>query len=197
MKKPFSQACENNKQPILKVLTRYFADRHTVLEIGSGSGQHAVFFAERLPGITWQPSDLPENLSGLRLWIDEVELENIKPPVKLNVLSNPWPDDRFDAAYTANTSHIMSLNAVSIMFQQLGKRLPAGGIFCQYGPFNYEGQFTSDSNARFDTMLRQREKHMGIRDFDDIASFATDNGFELLDDVEMPANNRILVWQKI
>ncbi len=196
MEKPFSQACENNKQPILNVLTRYFSDRKSVLEIGSGTGQHAVFFAAGLPFLQWQPSDLAENLPGLQLWIDEAELRNIKTPVKLDMLGNVWPDDHYDAAYTANTCHIMPMDAVKVMFWQLGNRLSAGSIFCQYGPFNYHGLFTSDSNARFDEMLRQRVPHMGIRDYDDIAGLATANGFKLLEDIEMPANNRTLVWVK-
>ena len=194
MEKPFSQACENNKQPILDVLQRYFKNSRKVLEIGSGTGQHAVHFAGHLPFLQWQPTDLSDNLPGQKLWFDEARLPNLMPPLALDVLDQDWPVSDFDAVFSANTAHIMPWTAVEAMFSGLGKRMSSGGVFCQYGPFNYQGKFTSDSNARFDESLKQRATQMGIRDFENIEQLAAAEGMVLEDDVAMPANNRLLVW---
>ncbi|WP_461536641.1 DUF938 domain-containing protein [Spongorhabdus nitratireducens] len=194
--KPFSQACENNKTPILDVLQHYFKNSRKVLEIGTGTGQHAVHFARNMPFLQWQPTDLSENLPGQRLWFGEAQLPNLMSPLVLDVLDQNWPVSEFDAVFSANTAHIMPWTAVEAMFSGIGKRMPAGGLFCQYGPFNYQGQFTSDSNARFDESLKQRAQHMGIRDFESIEQLAFLQGFDLKQDIAMPANNRVLVWYR-
>lgn len=196
MNKPFSQACENNKEPVLQVLERYFVQAGNVLEIGSGTGQHAVWFARHLPHLVWQTSDLPENHPGIRQWLNEARLPNLKSPVELDVSSNAWPVDQVDYVFSANTAHIMPWPAVIKMFAGVGKRLVSGGVFGLYGPFNYQGAFTSDSNAAFDRCLREKASHRGIRDFEAIQQQAGENGLLLLEDVAMPANNRLLVWRK-
>jgi SAM-dependent methyltransferase len=187
--KPFSEASERNRAPILAILKRVFADRKRVLEIGSGTGQHAAYFAPELPHLVWQTSDVAENLSDIRQWAPD------PPPIELNV-DKEWPALLVDAVFSANTCHIMSWLLVEKMFSGVGRLLPPGGLFALYGPFNYGGKHTSDSNARFDAMLRARDPASGLRDFDDIAGLAKRAGLILLEDNAMPANNRLLVFRK-
>jgi hypothetical protein len=194
--KPFSQACENNKHPILERLREVFVEPGTVLEIGTGTGQHAVCFAAALPHLAWQPSDQAGNERLCQPWLDDYPGDNILPPVALNVAEEPWPVEAIEAAYSANTAHIMAWPEVEQMFRGLGERLPVGAAFCLYGPFNYDGHFTSDSNARFDQYLKNQAPHMGIRDMDDLKRLASSAGFNLEADHEMPANNRLLVWRR-
>ena len=151
--KPFSQACENNKAPILAVLKKAFADVNDVLEIGTGTGQHAIYFAAHLTHVSWQPSDVGEHLPGIHLWLEDAQLSNIKPPLALNVLDENWPIISSQAVFTSNTLHIMGKAEVERFFVKLGELLADGGKFCCYGPFNYGGQFTSQSNARFNGWL--------------------------------------------
>lgn len=193
---PFSQACENNKQPILDCLRTVLEPARSVLEIGTGTAQHAVFFAEALPHLTWQPSDHPDSAHIGRERLAAARLPNLKPFVALDVGADDWPVADFDAVFSANTAHIMSWTEVESMFQGIAGRLSTGGVFCLYGPFNEQGRFTSDSNRRFDQHLRSRAAHMGIRDIDDLNALAHSLGMRLHDDVAMPANNRILVWRK-
>jgi cyclopropane fatty-acyl-phospholipid synthase-like methyltransferase len=193
--KPYSEACERNQQPILDVLTHEFAASSRVLEIGSGTGQHAVFFGRHLPHLSWQTSDLPEHHAGIRAWIRDAGLANVSLPITLNV-TEPWPAISFDSAFSANTAHIMSWPAVVDMFTQLGARLPPGGRFALYGPFNENGRYTSESNASFDQWLKARDAGSGIRDAGDLKALAQMQGLEFRADHSMPANNRILVWEK-
>lgn len=193
--KPYAPACERNRDPILAVLREHFADRRQVLEIGSGTGQHAVHFAAALPHLTWQTSDRPENLPGIRLWLDEAALPNTPPPLPLDV-NGPWPQLRFDAAFSANTLHILAWPEVERMFAGLAGVLTETAKLVIYGPFNYGGRHTSESNARFDAMLRAEAAHQGIRDFEAVDALATRIGLDLLEDRAMPANNRCLVWQR-
>jgi SAM-dependent methyltransferase len=195
MAKNFSPACARNREPILVVLRNYFAHCSRVLEIGSGTGQHAVFFAEHLPHLVWQTSDLPDNHASINAWREEAQLPNVLPPLALDV-SGAWPRESFDAVFTANTCHIMSWQQVVRMFEGLGRTLQAGGMLCIYGPFKYGGTFTSASNARFDAMLRAQAAHMGIRDFEAVNRLAVAQGLVLQDDIDMPANNQLLVWQR-
>lgn len=195
--KPFSQACQNNRQPILERIKAVFTEPATILEIGTGTGQHAVYFAAELSHLTWQPSDRPGGAGHSLGWIQEAALANIRPPLELDVSLGSWPVDTIDGAYSANTAHIMSWEEVEAMFAGLAKRLIAGGLFCLYGPFNYEGQFTSDSNRLFDRHLRSQAAHMGIRNMDDMLELAGRVRFGLESDFELPANNRLLVWRKL
>jgi cyclopropane fatty-acyl-phospholipid synthase-like methyltransferase len=194
--KQYSQACEENREPILAVIREVFANAHDILEIGSGTGQHAVYFARHLPHLTWQPADLAENHTSIQAWREESGLVNVLPPIELDVSASTWPDGTYDGLFSANTIHIMSLEEVKIMFSGIGKLLQTGARCCLYGPFNYNGTFTSDSNQQFDNWLKSRDPASGIRDFEVIAELANTNGFVLMDDNEMPVNNRLLVWQK-
>lgn len=196
MNKPFSEACERNKAPILAVLRPLYADRRHVLEIGSGTGQHAVFFAAALPHLRWQCSELPSNLPGLRLWLDEAALPNLPPPLALDASADDPPRADHDAVFTANTLHIMAWPQVQRLFAGLGRRLPHGALFTVYGPFNYEGRFTSDSNARFDAALRSADPARGIREFEAVDALARAQGLALRDDQAMPAHNRCITWQR-
>lgn len=196
MEKPFSQACENNKDPILSVLKRVFANARRVLEIGSGTGQHSVHFAPNLAHLEWYTSDLTENLAGIRLWMEEQPSENLFPPTVLDVNASDWPIEDFDAVFSANTAHIMHWPDVESMFRGVARYLPTGGRFALYGPFSYDGVHTSESNARFDLSLRARDPRMGVRDFDALEELADQGSLVLLEDNEMPANNRTLVWEK-
>lgn len=192
----FSAACERNREPIVAVLRQRFAHSRRVLEIGSGTGQHAVFFAAHLPHLVWQTSDLPDNHASINAWINEARLPNVLAPMALDV-SGHWPQDSFDAVFSANTCHIMSWHNVECMFDGIGRTLQPRGVLCIYGPFKYGGEFTSPSNARFDAMLRAQAEHMGIRDFEAVNRLAVDHGLALQDDVPMPANNQLLVWQSV
>jgi SAM-dependent methyltransferase len=195
MTKQFSAACERNRDPILAVLREEFAPPcASVLEIGSGTGQHAVYFAARLPHLVWHTSDLPQNHPSILAWMEEAALPNLRPPLMLDVLGS-WPEQRFDGVFSANTCHIMPWEAVVAMFAHLPKVLAPGGKVCIYGPFNYGGRFTSDSNAAFDAALRARGAHMGIRDVEAVEALAMAHGLCFLQDRAMPANNRLLTWR--
>lgn len=196
MTKPFSQACENNKAPILQVLKDAFSEVSQVLEVGSGTGQHAVYMAEHLPDLQWQPSDQAIYLPGVKLWCNEYAGDNLLPPVELDVTQAQWPEVQADGVFTANTLHIMSRAMVEAFFKGVGALLPEAGKLCIYGPFNYQGAYTSESNQAFDTLLRERDPLSGIRDFEAIEQLAKSAGFVLVNDHAMPANNRLLEWRK-
>lgn len=193
--KPFAPACERNQGPILEVLRQYFHDRRHVLEIGSGTGQHAVFFAPAFPNAIWQTSDVVENLPGIRMWLDEAALPNLPPPLTLDV-TGTWPDARFDAVFSANSLHIMPWSAVEQFFAGVSRVLDPGGVLAVYGPFNYHGTFTTESNREFDAWLKQRSALSGIRDFEAVDRLANSIGCQLTKDHTMPANNRLLVWRR-
>ncbi|HWK52234.1 MAG TPA: DUF938 domain-containing protein [Steroidobacter sp.] len=193
--KPFAPACERNQDPILAVLRQYFLDRRRVLEIGSGTGQHAAHFAPAFPDATWQTSDLEENLPGIRMWLDEAALPNLPAPLTLDV-TGKWPDATFDAIFSANSLHIMPWSAVEQFFAGAGRVLEPGGIVAVYGPFNYNGTYTSDSNREFDGWLKQRSSSSGIRDFEAVDRLAQEIGCTLVQDHPLPANNRLLVWRR-
>ena len=194
--KPFSAAAERNSSAILDVLRIELADASAVLEIGSGTGQHAVRFAAAMPTVTWQTSDLEGNHEGIRAWIDAAGLGNLKPPLSLDVMTAELPDVDFDAVFSANTAHIMNPDAVERMFDLVGKVLPDGGRFCLYGPFRQQGQFNADSNAAFDQSLRSQDAGMGIRDIEVLDDLAKENGMTRCRWYAMPANNHIAVWRK-
>jgi cyclopropane fatty-acyl-phospholipid synthase-like methyltransferase len=167
-----------------------------VLEIGSGTGQHAVHFAAHLPHLIWQPSDLAENLPGIELWRAEAARSNLLPALALDVNQPQWPDTGADGVFSANTLHIVSWSEVRLFFAGVGRVLPPGGVLAVYGPFNYRGRHSSDSNARFDRMLRSQDPRSGIRDFEAVDALAAEQHLALQRDVPMPANNRTLVWRR-
>ena len=197
MERPFSQGCENNKQPILEILLMEFADRTAVLEIGSGTGQHAVYFAPAMPHLTWQPSDVGANLPGIIQWRETFPADNLLPPLELDVTQSPWPAITADAVFSANTAHIMPWHAVCDMFRGIGQLLPVNGAFCLYGPMSYNGEYTSDSNRQFDQWLKDQNPCQGIRDFHELNRLAIFAGLLLLEDIPMPANNHLLIWRKV
>lgn len=196
MTRHFSDACERNREPILAVLRDVLADAKKVLEIGSGTGQHAVYFGAALPHLTWQTSDLPQNHASIHGWLHEAKLPNVLPPFALDVASGDWPAGPFDAVFTANTCHIMAWDEVRAMFAGVARILRPQGVMCVYGPFNYGGKFTSESNALFDMSLKAQGEHMGIRNFEDVDRLAHEQGMTMVADHDMPAHNRLLVWRR-
>jgi len=193
--KPFSESCVQNREPILSVLRTCFADRRHVLEIGSGTGQHAVYFGAGLPHLRWQTADVSEHHAGIRQWLDEAALPNVLPPLTLDVSQAGWRSGRYDAVFSANTLHIMSWREVERFFAGVGAVLEPGGVLAVYGPFNYGGRYTSESNARFDAWLKARNPASGVRDFEAVDALAHAQGLVLQQDIAMPANNRTLVWR--
>ena len=196
MNKPFSQACANNQQPIAAVLKQLLVDSGSVLEIGSGTGQHAVYFGTQLPQLQWHTSDRVENHPGIHQWLNEAGLNNVHPPLVLDVSQPQWPQVEIDTIFSANSVHIMGWPEVEQLFAGVGRLLPIGGLLMLYGPFNYSNRYTSDSNARFDIWLKQQHPASAIRNFEAVDQLAADIGLRLQHDIEMPANNRILCWRK-
>lgn len=193
----FSPSCERNKHLINEQLINVFTSSTNLLEIGSLSGQHAVYISPNLPHLTWQPSDLAENIAGLRQNLQLANIINIKPPISLDVCDTAmWPNSQFDAIFTANSLHIMPWQAVIEFFKNLQHSLAATATLCIYGPFKYNGEFTSHSNADFELWLKQRNSLSGIRDFEAVNQLAENLGFKLVADTAMPANNQLLTWSR-
>ncbi|MEQ1888511.1 MAG: DUF938 domain-containing protein [Alphaproteobacteria bacterium] len=193
---PFSQAAENNKAPIADILCGIFADVREVLEIGSGTGQHAVYFGQCLPHLIWRTSDLADNIPDIRARLAAEASENVIPPVVLDVAVQPWPVTKIDGVFSANAVHIMSWRHVVHMFRALSQVLCDRATLCLYGPFRYKGEFTTPSNAQFDLWLKQRDPQSGVRDFEAVDALANAIGLRLVADHAMPANNQLLVWQR-
>jgi cyclopropane fatty-acyl-phospholipid synthase-like methyltransferase len=196
MNKPYSQACENNKEPILHKIEDIFLESTTVWEIGSGTGQHACYFARNLPHLQWQATDLVSNLNGINSWIEASGLENLAQSLALNVSDKQWPGQEIEALFSANTLHIMSWAEVECFFSGMGQYLTQDARVCIYGPFNYHGAYTSPSNESFDQWLKSRDSKSGVRDFEAIEKLAKLVGLSVKDDFAMPANNRLLVLQR-
>lgn len=197
MELPYSEACERNKGPILDVIRPVLADCRQLLEIGSGTAQHAVWLARHLPGLRWQPSDVAEHLPGIRARLAAEGPDNVLPPVVLDVAERPWPVAGVDAVFSANTLHIMGWDEVVEFFRGAGEIAAGGGVLIVYGPFRYGGAHTSTSNADFDLWLKRRDPGSGIRDFEAVDALARAEGFTLVADHAMPANNRTLVWHRM
>ena len=194
--KPEAPAVQRNRKAILDVIEVEFRHCESVLEIGSGTGQHAIFFARHMPRLRWQTSDLVANHEGIHAWLQDAQLGNVKAPLALDVAQPPQIDTRFDAVFSANTAHIMNLAEVEAMFGVVTHCLARDGVFCLYGPFNQGGNFTSDSNRQFDASLRGKNSAMGIRSLEDLDRFATPNGLYRKRLYAMPANNMIAVWAR-
>jgi cyclopropane fatty-acyl-phospholipid synthase-like methyltransferase len=193
--KLFSAACERNRDPILAILREHLGGHERILEIGSGTGQHAVYFARCFPGIIWQTSDREENLQGIKAWLSEAGLSNTPAPLHLDVRAS-WPEETYDVVFTANTLHIMSWEEVISFFEGLAGVLKERGVFFVYGPFNENGQYTSASNADFDLSLRSQNPKMGIRDLEKVVALAKAQDLHGMTRYPMPANNQSLVFQK-
>jgi len=194
--KPYSESCDQNKDPILAVLKEELADIQTVLEIASGTGQHAVYFSTQLNHLHWITSDLEENHSAIQQWIDDCPDGHVEGPLLIDVNQEHWLDESVCGVFSANSAHIMNWPSVVKMMQGVANTLRKGGIFCLYGPFNYKGDYTSDSNRNFDAWLKERDPDSGIREFEKLNYLAYENNMILKKDYEMPANNRLLVWVK-
>ena len=194
--KPFSEYAERNAAPILEILKREFRDRSQVLEIGSGTGQHAVTFAKELRHLYWQTSDMDENHAGISAWVAHAGIENLGAPVSLDVRTAQVDENAYDAAFSSNTAHIMSIDAVEKMFSLLGRALRDGGVFCLYGPFQRNGEFNTQSNADFDANLCQRDPAMGIRDIERLDEFAYAAGMHRQRMYAVPSNNNVAVWHR-
>jgi cyclopropane fatty-acyl-phospholipid synthase-like methyltransferase len=194
--KPFAESCVQNRDPILAVLREVFADRRRVLEIGSGTGQHAVYFGAELPHLVWQTADVPAHHAGILAWLFDAALPNVLPPLALEACQTGWRSGRYDAVFSANTLHIMGWPEVECFFAGVGAVLEPGGVLAVYGPFNYDGAFTSESNARFDAWLKARDPASGVRDFEAVDGLARAQGLVLRQDIAMPANNRSLLWRR-
>ena len=193
---PFSQACENNKHPILKVLKEYISDQDSLLEIAGGTGQHGEFFAENLPNLHWQTSDLPGAVADLNLRISKANLQNLPPAFTLDVNDTNWNVKKYELLFTANSLHIMSEKSVEKFFSRIPNVLHECALVFIYGPFKYGGKFTARSNAEFDERLKDRDFRSGIRDFEVISELAVSGGLSLVADVQMPSNNQLLVFSR-
>ncbi len=191
--KEFSQACENNKNPILGALKKHFLNVSRVLEVGSGTGQHAIYFADQLDWLVWQPTEVSERIGVLRNNCKFTSRSNLRSPLSLNIFES-WPQIQFDAIFTANTLHIIPDSGIKALFSKIAPNVDSGFRIAIYGPFKYDGQFTSESNFAFDNWLRTQNSNRGIRDFEKVDKMAQDIGLNLIEDCIMPANNQLLVW---
>ena len=194
--KPFAESCAQNQAEICAVLEILLPNNKHVLEIGSGTGQHAVYFSERLPHLIWQTSDQEQYHEGINLWLDEAQLDNTRAPISLDVSTSTWPKLEIDTLFSANAVHIMAWENVVDYFNNGASLLKKDGYFILYGPFNYNDEYTSESNQRFDQWLKERDSKSGIRNFETLDDLANKNNMQLAHDIEMAANNRILCWQK-
>jgi len=194
--KPYSQACENNKEPLLAILRETLRGARRVLEIGSGTGQHAVYFAAHLPHLVWHTSDLPPMHTGIRAWLEASELENVRAPLALDVDAAEWPVGEVDAVFSANTLHILPWRSVEHLFQGVGRVLGPRGVLAVYGPFKFEGRYTSASNESFDRFLRARDPQSGVRDFEALDALAAGQGLAFAERHVMPAHNETLIWRR-
>jgi cyclopropane fatty-acyl-phospholipid synthase-like methyltransferase len=196
LEKPYAPSCDRNRDPILEVIRQYLAEPATVLEIASGTGQHGLYFSKAMPHLSWQCSDLPANLPGIQIWLDEAGLNNMRAAIALDVNQMQWPLENIDVIFTANSLHIMSWDSVKALFARAKALLQLNGQLIVYGPFNYNGEYSSESNQQFDQWLLNRDPQSAIRHFEDVCQLAEQAGLSLIQDHPMPANNRCIVWKK-
>lgn len=194
--RPFAEYAARNAAPILEILQREFRGASHVLEIGSGTGQHAVVFSAAMDHLHWQTSDLDENHAGIRAWIDSSRIQNVSPPLSIDVREATVEAGAYDAAFSSNTAHIMDIDAVEKMFLLVSQALRPGGVFCLYGPFRQCGAFNTQSNADFDANLRQRDPLMGIRDVETLNEFAAAGSLQRARFYAVPSNNNVAVWTR-
>lgn len=198
MSKRDAPATARNREPILEVLARWLPEPARVLEVGSGTGQHAIFFAERLPHLEWQPSEHdPEGLASIEAWRVEARRPNLASPIALDAAASDWlvAPASFDAIFNANTLHIAPWRVTEGLLAGAGRTLVRGGLVLLYGPFRVGGEHTSPSNADFDASLRARDPSWGVRDLEDVIVLAERNGLDWIETNDLPANNKLLVFR--
>jgi len=195
--KQYAPACERNSDFILEILRPVLKNKNLLLEIGSGTGQHAAYMAPHFPNLRWLPTDLEENLASIEAWRQDSPADNIATPVAFNLETGHWPLENCDAVLCINTIHIISWKLVVKLFKGVGGVLSAGGIFYVYGPYRYSDRELEPSNQNFDLWLKQRDSGSGIREFEKVNELARENGLALVFDKSMPANNRSICWEKI
>lgn len=188
---------ERNHKPILDILKQYLVGNTRLLEIGSGNGQHAVIFANHFKDLYWVTSDRKSEHANIKSTLSSAKCSNVAGPISLEIGVDDINEKPFDYVFSANTLHIMEWKENKVLFKLLGKRLREGALVFFYGPFNYDGKFTSPSNEEFDKWLKERNPKSGIRHFEDIQNAMIKSGFKLLKDHPMPSNNRILVFERL
>ena len=198
MDKYHAESTIRNRTPILEILKKEIEGSKKLLEIGSGTGQHAVYFSKKLPQILWQTSDRSMNHESIIYWIKRYNLKNLLPPLDIEIgLNEKNINDIFDCVFSSNTSHIMSLENVKKLFALVGKILNKNGKFFLYGPFKINLEFTTKSNEDFHEKLKAENKLMGLRDIEELDNFATENNMQNHALYEMPANNYLSIWKKL
>lgn len=200
MSKRDAPATHRNREPIRRVLARWLTGPARVLEIASGSGQHAVHLASALPALDWQPTEVePENLASIAAWTAEVGAANVRAPVRLDATALPWPiaERSFDAVFNANMIHIAPWAVAEGLFAGAAHVLRSGGLLFLYGPFKRDGAHTAPSNEAFDADLRRRDPSWGVRDLERVVATAEREGLVLVETNEMPANNLLLVFRRV
>lgn len=195
--KQFAPACDRNSEHILAVLKGIFIKSGKVLEIGSGTGQHAVYFSQGLPHLSWLPSDVPGQLDSISAWQDEADHDNLQAPVGLDLFDVNWPVEQVDYIVCINTMHIVPWEAVEHLFAGVARVLAQGGFLYVYGPYRYSDRALEPSNEKFDLWLKERDPRSGIRDFDAVDALANMSCLKLAGDQSMPANNRSIWWRKL
>lgn len=194
---PVSQACLRNQQPIAEALEGILPKYSVVLEIGSGTGQHAAHITARMPDITWQPSELTTRIASINAWRLRSGRPNFLPPLVLDVSQDLWPVKQVDAVFAANVIHYISWSRVRAMMAGIGRVLRVGGQACFYGPFNYNREFTSEGNRQLDAWLKADvNPEAGIKDFEQVVLAARREKLKLVEDIELPANNRLLWFRR-
>lgn len=194
--KQHAPSAARNREPIARVLERILPHPIKVLEIASGSGEHAVYFAEQIPWLSWQPTERePDRIASIEAWRQESGLSNVAPAMRLDVLQQPWPVDEAGAIFCSNMIHIAPWEATEGLIRGAAKVLPSGGLLILYGPFREGDRHTAESNRRFDEELKAKDPSWGVRDRFEVEALARGEGLILQELVPMPANNMILVFE--
>lgn len=193
--KPYAISCDRNSEPILDALKELLKGRQSMFEVGAGTGQHAIFMAPHFPEMIWTLADLEDRHEGIKVWLHDFPRANVRGPMLYSAGDSPWPEGDIDVVFTSNTLHIMAWETCLKLFDDL-QNLRSGALFIVYGAFNYQGEFTSESNKKFEAWLKDLNPLSGIRDFEKVSDELCKRNFELLEDREMPSNNRLLVFKK-
>ncbi len=194
--KPYAISCDRNSAPILEVLKEYLKDYKKLVEMGAGTGQHAIYMAPHFPELEWYLLDQKDRHEGIKTWLHDFPRANVKGPIEYSIGENDWPISDCDVVFTSNTLHIVSWEKDLQFFDDLTNALSSGGLFMAYGAFNYNGDFSSESNKKFEEWLKERDPASGIKDFEKVKAELEKRDFELVKDHEMPSNNRLLVFKK-